>query len=211
MTEVAAVIHLEKRVDSFVESVNKRLDSNNAKLDMLIDLARLMAVLQEKQDHNSEDIKAFGEKIKEHDTVIQADIRKTEAKFDASVEERKLAINRLHKRIDELERYQVDKYKEIAEQASACALGIKQDIATLNDKHVSLKEDYSSKVNYIRGGLAVLGAFTLIGQGILYKYFDDFDKSIAEGRVHFQKIENRFHETERMMDIIQRESKEKRK
>jgi hypothetical protein len=194
--------HLERRVNDFVGQVNKRLDENNNKLDLLIDLTRQMAVLQEKQDHNTEDIRKHDRKFQEKEEEIHEVIRKIEERNAKSDLEKVESIRRLHARIDQVEAYNVKACNEC--DADKRALNEKSDekLGEVDKKIVSLEQDYHNRVSFFKG---LFFAFAIISgafQFILYKYFGEIENNSSETKVAIQKIDNRFNETERQIDLI---------
>jgi archaellum component FlaC len=187
---------IERWVSSFVETTNKRLEENANKLDMLVELTKHMAILQEKQDHNTDHIKDLEKKHTE-------EIKKIEERNVKSDIEKARTVERLHKRIDELEAALDKSCSGVSTKASETNKAIRSDIDDLEDKVDDINDDYKAKVNFFRGIFFAFAMFTAVGQGMLYKYFADIEKNISESRVAIQKLENRFNETERQIDMIQ--------
>jgi hypothetical protein len=116
--------------------------------------------------------------------------------------EKQKTVERLHHRIDAVEAAADVKAKEVAAKVTKKFEDIIDDMKKAADKVDNLEDDYKGKVNFFRGIFFAFALFSAVGQGMLYKYFADIEKNISESRVLIQKIENRFNETERQIDII---------
>jgi hypothetical protein len=187
---------IERWVSEFVHTTNKRLEDNANKLDMLVELTKHMAILQEKQDHNTDHIKDLEMKL-------QVEVKKLEERNVKSDQEKARTVERLHRRIDELEAALDKSCSTLSGKTSDHNKAIREDVEELEDKVDTINDDYKAKVNFFRGIFFAFAMFTAVGQGMLYKYFADIERNISESRVLIQKIENRFNETERQIDLIQ--------
>lgn len=189
-------------MDEFVQATNKRLDENNNKLDLLIDLARQMAILQEKQDHNAEDLRKMDQRLAADEGEMSKMLKTMEERVAKIEADRVKSNERVHKRIDEVQQAAERYEKDHDNKTEAIIKAINDKLSDQNAKLKDLNDDYKNRVSFFKGIFFAFAIFSSVGQAMLYRYFGKIETSISDSAVAIQKLENRFNETERQIDMI---------
>lgn len=200
---------LEKRVNDLTEIVEKRHDESNKKLDLLLDLAKQMAVIQEKQVYNTEAIKKVEKDIQESEESAKSLAKIAEEKIRKVEEDRMRSNERIHARIDELQSIVESRHAKVIDESKVSFTKITTDQKTLNDKIDALQTEYHGRVNFIRGVVFALAAVATLAQAVVYKYLDNIETTLSDTRVAIQKLDNKFNETERQIDLLQTQLRSK--
>jgi hypothetical protein len=194
---------LERMLSQFIETSNKRFNEQDKKLDLLMDLLKNVSVLQEKQGQNSENIKKVEGSVSILGDLLDKKIALVETKIDKIELERVKNVDRIHERIDAINK-DFDAYdKEHEVTTKVTNTSIQDLIKDTNEKLKTLKDDYNSRVSFFKGIFAAFAIFSSGAQYFLYKYFSDIESHMSDTKVSLQKMDNRFAENERQMELIQ--------
>ena len=194
---------LKQMLSQFIETSNKRFTEQDKKLDLLMDLLKNVSVLQEKQGQNSENIKKMESSLSVLNEMVDKKIALVDTKIDKIEQERVKNVDRIHERIDSIHKT-FDAYdKEHEVSTNVTNNSMQELIKDTNEKLKNLKDDYNSRVSFFKGIFAAFAIFSSGAQYFLYKYFSDIESHISDTKVAIQKIDNRFSENERQMELIQ--------
>lgn len=193
---------LEKRFDDFIKTTNDRLDETANKLDVLIGLTQQIAVIQERQNHNTEELKRLETSISNREIALEGSLKRIEEKMEKNEVDRMNSLTRIHSRIDGLVTQVEERHKVFLIEHGVSAKQIDADMENIKTTFRDHKSDYDAKTNFFRGVFAAIAVFFTISQGVVYKYFNDIETRVNENKINIQKMENRFNETDRQIDLI---------
>lgn len=185
---------VEKRVEDHIATTNNQLSQTNSKLDVLIDLTRQMATLQERQNRHTDEIAKMHTDMVETRKQFMHLVDKIDSRLDAYQTDTKNSIDRLHTRIAETSKSQENKCDANKQQADK----LFEDLET---KHHALNDYVVGRKNFLNGAIWVLGLVFLIAQGMAISYYQDFKTESKATVESIHKLEQRFVEIESRFDM----------
>lgn len=183
--------HLEKRIDELSNSTKTAFQKTDDKIDMLIGLAKQMAVFQTVQDHHQNHLNSLDKSIADLKLELTNEIRKVDEKFLDLDKDKKQAIARVHTKIEELRDDMVENIKKDEETHKI-----------LDDNTDDVKKELDLRLSFVRGVMYVLGFVVIGANAVAMKMYNDIDTSIKTSQQDVGKINNKLHEMDRQFDTI---------
>lgn len=155
-------------VVSRLESLDSRFETyvrqTTDKLDILIDLTRQMAAMQERQQRHTDDIIRLEQKL----TTIETD--------------RSQSVSRVYDRIENVKR-------DVEANVDRSFESIDTKLGKVSDQIKLLDTDYQAKQNFMKGAMRVLAIVFVMAQGIAVKYISDLNEASTIREQQIQKVE----------------------
>lgn len=190
--EIEVLRELIKSIDNQLSS---HIDNTNKKLDVLIDIARQVATIQERQHRHSDDISRLESFILEVRKQQLSENEKLDTRITAIDTGHRTSTERIHARITE-------EAEKNALKDTLCKQDCSKKIKDAEAITEALNKDYLSKVNFIRGVLWLFSIVAVIGNGLLASYMLDIKNDISSSKAAISKIENRMNESDKQIDQV---------
>ena len=172
-----------------IESLEKRLDDHvtktGIKLDQIVEILQTVASLQERDQHQSEEIKRINAAI----DVLFTEHRKHNAEDIAN-------HNIIH-----------EKHMALRTEFDQNMINLRHEAELLKNLSASFKsldQDYKDKNSFFRGVIWILGFVLIVGNGIAVSYYNSFKDQTAQIISMQKTIELRQNEADEQFRIIQR-------
>lgn len=180
--------NIENRLSSHIETTNE-------KLDILIELTRQMAGVQERQNRHTDDIKRL--EIWQIDMTRQMSTlyEKFDNKLNAAEHDRKKTTERIFEKLQEVLNQRLELEEKFHDRTANELEDLTLGLSTLNTEYVS-------KSNFTKGALWVLGGVLIIAQGLTVSYYKDFKNEFQLIRSNYDLMNDKFSDQQNQINLI---------
>jgi hypothetical protein len=193
---------LDLKVSALSASLDVTKIDENKRLDLLLDLAKQIAVIHEKQLNSADSVKRVEQAIKDVSLTSQALVADANNKCKKIEEDRIKADERLHDRVDET-KVQVDAIAlRVTDECKVSTTKLSTETHTLNEQFEAFQLEYQNKANFVKGVFVALSAVAALTQTLVYKYVDSIERSTIEDKQLLHKIDNKLIETDRQAELM---------
>ena len=152
------------------EKFEKYIDITNEKLDVLIELTRQMAVVQERQQHTFENIVRLEKTIGDTKLYTKSEIDSLDKKISLVFMDKK----------DESQKH----LKKIEDQFASHD----EKLKSFHSDYSELKEDYKGNKQFLRGAVWICGVIFVVVQGLGFKYISAINYESEQNKARFEQL-----------------------
>jgi TolA-binding protein len=188
MTDMS-ITRLENQLEGHIRTTN-------SKLDILIDLTRQMAAIQERQKSHTDEIARLDKNLMDerHRTGMLYD--KLEVKMASMELDRKTSIDRLFTKMDEMSRHQSIECSDHHKEHDT-------EIERLSNKVGEISDDYYGNKNFNKGVMWILGIVVALSQVVGYSLIDSMNERAKEIRNQISALQIVDNENKQAITTIQ--------
>ena len=182
---------LAKSIESLETRFDIHVTKTENKLDQIVDILQTVASLQERDHHQSDEIKRLNTSV----DALFSQSRQHNAE-DVSVHD---AIRDKHHVL----RNEFEQYKIIQNQETIA-------IKKLSETFEKMHEDYKAKSHFLKGVLWILSGVLIVGQSIAISYYNSAKEQLDSYKAYEQRNDNRIADNEEQLRLLQTQIKELR-
>jgi hypothetical protein len=193
--------NITKVVTQLENQLEGHIKQTNDKLDILIDLTRQMATMQERQNRHTDDISRLEKVITDERNRTTMLYDKIDLKMSAMEVDRKTSIDRLFTKIDSMNLVQSTECINHQKESD-------EDIKHIKLAHKTLEDEFNAKKNFNNGVMWILGIVLIASQGLAYKWIDSSIADTKAMRASITQLATIDAENAQQIEIIQRQVRE---
>lgn len=193
------------QLDKLEGRLTSHIEQTNDKLDALIELTKMMATVQERQNRHSDDIKRIEQQQINDRSYLSGMYEKFDIKLATIELERKQVTQRIFDKMDEALIKKSAETLHMHEEVEKDMDKVLKKIDDLAIQVSTLSTDYNAKTNFTKGAIWILGIALGAGQLALTSYFSDFKTKIENISAAISVQDSRTTDTEQQMQLFQQQ------